>query len=267
MEPSEITVEQRGNVVWMTLNRPQALNALTLGMVDDFIGEWARIDADASVRVVVITGAGRAFCAGLDLKQNDTADRKRHHFSRTLNFPAHWIACLRNLGKPTIAAVNGTAVGGGLGLALGCDIRIASEEARFSAIFANIGMTVQDGVGALLPQAVGLSKALELIYTARIIGAREAERIGLVSEVVPPEDLLDRAAALAEEIAARPPVALAMSKRVVYASLARPFEDHLAYQNLATQLNATYAPHDLVEGGRAFRERRKPEFRGLEGEG
>ncbi len=260
METSELVFEQRGPVALITLDRPQALNALTQGMLDGLEREWARLNEDDSARVVVITGAGRGFCSGIDLKQTDLSSQKRRR--PTLDYSRQWIARLQALSKPTIAAVNGVAAGGGLGLALGCDIRLAAEEARFSAIFANIGMTVLDGVGHTLPQAVGLSKALELIYTADIIGAQEALRIGLVSHVYPGGQLMEKTMELAQRIAAGPPMALALSKHVVYGSIGRSYADHLPYQNLAILTNAAFANQDIAEGGRAFRERRKPQFRG-----
>jgi 2-(1,2-epoxy-1,2-dihydrophenyl)acetyl-CoA isomerase len=258
----ELLFEQRDHVAILTLNRPQALNALTMGMLDGLQREWARLGEDPNVRVVVITGAGRGFCSGIDLRQTDFSGPRQ---MPNIDYSQQWIARLRALGKPVLGAINGVAADGGLGLALGCDIRIASEAARFAAIFANIGMPVLDGVGSLLPQTVGLAKALELIYTAEIIDAREAERIGLVSYVVPADSLMDRTLELAERIAAGPPVALAMSKHVVYNGLGRSYVDSLVYQNLGIALNATFGSHDIAEGGKAFRERRKPEFRGLEG--
>jgi 2-(1,2-epoxy-1,2-dihydrophenyl)acetyl-CoA isomerase len=255
----ELLTEQRGSIYLITLNRPRALNALTMEMLARFNAEWDRLQYDDSVRVVIITGAGRGFCSGIDLGKTDFNDPRSRP---VLDFGQQWVHRIRQLNKPTIAAVNGVAAGGGLGLALGCDIRIAAEEARFSAIFANIGMPALDGVGALLPQVVGVSRALEMIYTAEIIDAREAERIGLVSRVVPGAELLDRTLELAERIAAGPPMALAMSKFNVYQSLNRPFPDTMVYQTLGVLMNRIYAAHDIAEGTRAFRERRKPQFRG-----
>ncbi|MEE9284616.1 MAG: enoyl-CoA hydratase/isomerase family protein [Dehalococcoidia bacterium] len=260
MASDELLFQVSDRIATVTLNRPEALNALTQTMLDEFDRLWDRVDADDEVRAVVVTGAGRGFCSGIDLKQTDMADRKRGRPS--FDYASQWTARIQRVSKPIIAAVNGVAAGGGLGLALACDIRIASDRARFSAIFANIGMPVLDGVGGMLPQAVGLSKALELIFTADIIDAPEAQRIGLVSYTVPHDELMERATELARKIAAGPPMAIAMSKHVVYNALGRGFVDHLVYQNLAILANATYASHDIAEGGRAFRERRKPEFRG-----
>ena len=193
---AELLVEQRGQVAILTLNRPDTLNALTMPMVNALLDRLDECNDDPDVRVVIITGSGRGFCSGFDLKAGNIADAKRKSVFRMLDYANHWIARLRTFAKPTIAAVNGVAAGGGLGLALGCDLRIAADNAKFSAIFANIGMPTQDAAGALLPQVVGIPKALEMIYTAKMVGAEEAERIGLANEVAPADQLIERAVAL-----------------------------------------------------------------------
>ena len=262
MDSHELIVEQKGHVAIITLNRPESLNALTMSMMDALTAACVKMNDDPDVRCVILTGAGRGFCSGLDLRKNAIGDPKRRNAYAMLDFNAHLIARLRGFAKPTIAAVNGVAAGGGLGLALACDLRIAAEEARFTAVFANIGMPVQDAVGAFLPQVVGIPKALEMIYTARQVGGVEAKEIGLANEVVPKAQLMERAMALAEQIAAGPPVALAMSKQVVYRSWAKSLEDQLALQNLGSFLNTAYASHDVSEAMTAFTEKRKPKFKG-----
>jgi 2-(1,2-epoxy-1,2-dihydrophenyl)acetyl-CoA isomerase len=258
----ELKIERRGHVVVITLNRPESLNALTLTMTNGLRDECDRMNDDPDVRAVILTGAGRGFCSGFDIKKNDLADPKRLAAYSVLDFAQHRIARLRAFAKPTIAAVNGIAVGGGLGLALACDIRIASTAAKFSTQFANIGMPVQDAVGAFLPQIVGLPQAMELIYTARMVEAEEALRLGLVTRTAAPEKLMDEAMALAEQIANGPPLAMAMSKQVVYRSIGKSTDEQLAYQNLASYVNAAFAAHDVTEAVTAFREKRKPKFRG-----
>ena len=263
METSEeILVERRGQVLIITLNRPETLNALTQSLVDELIDTLDGCNDDPDVRAVIITGAGRGFCSGFDLKAGNIADAKRKSVYRMLDYANHWIARMRTFAKPTIAAVNGVAAGGGLGLALGCDLRIASDKAKFSAIFANIGMPTQDAAGALLPQVVGIPKALEMIYTAKMVGAEEAERIGLANQVVPAESLLDEAVAIGEKIASLPPVAIAMSKQIVLRGYGKSLDDQLAYQNLGAFLNSGYATEDLQEAVNAFKEKRKPVFKG-----
>lgn len=254
--------ETRDRVATWTLNRPEALNALDSELLDRLGDACREANEDPSVRAVVITGAGRAFCSGGDVKgAGFTSGIASAHESDPAE---HWAALLLGVRKPTIAAVNGIAAGGGLSLVLACDVRIASERARFSAIFARIGMSVLDGAGWLLPRAVGHSKALELLYTAEIIEAAEAARIGIVGSVVPHEQLLERAWELAGRIAANPPVALQLSKRVVYGGLDKTFLEYLHVQWAAQRENVELARHDIEEGARAFREKRAPRFRGLE---
>jgi enoyl-CoA hydratase/carnithine racemase len=262
MAPSTLIRETRERIAVWTLNRPDALNALDAELLAELALACREIDADPGVRALIVTGAGRAFCSGGDVKGANFADGVA---SAALPDPAeHWAAKLLAVRKPTIAAINGIAAGGGLSLALACDIRIASERARFSAIFARIGMSVLDGAGWLLSRAVGHSKALELLYTAEIIDAPEAERIGLVGSVVPHEQLLERSFELARRIAANPPVALQLDKRVVYGSLDKTYLEHLPVQWAAQRENVELARHDVEEGTRAFREKRAPRFRGLE---
>jgi 2-(1,2-epoxy-1,2-dihydrophenyl)acetyl-CoA isomerase len=252
--------EQADHVVIVTLDRPEVLNALDTQLLDELGQVSERVSGDPSVRAVVFTGAGRAFCSGGDLKQSNFAGSGRSAAAQDPN--DHWAARLLAIRKPTIAAVNGVAAGGGLALALACDIRIASEAARFCAIFARIGMSVLDGTAWLLTRAVGHSKALEMLYTTDMVEAQEAARIGLVSRVVAPDELLGEATGLAGRIAASAPVALELSKRVVGASLAKSFLEHLPDQWAAQQDNLRRAEHDIAEGGRAFQEKRPPRFRG-----
>jgi len=262
VQSSDLLVERRGHVVILTMNRPQTLNALTMGMVDSMVNTLGELNDDPETRVVIVTGAGRGFCSGFDLKAGNIADPKRKSVFSMLDYQNHWVARFRSFAKPTIAAVNGVAAGGGLGLALGCDLRVVSDQGKFSAIFANIGMPTQDAAGALLPQVVGISKALEMIYTAKMVDAAEAERCGLATEVVPHDQLMDRALALAERIAALSPIAIAMSKQIVLRGYGKSLDDQLAYQNLGAFLNAGYATEDLKEAVTAFKEKRKPSFKG-----
>lgn len=261
-ESTELLIERRGHVVILTMNRPQTLNALTMTMVDSMVQALDDLNDDPQARVVVITGAGRGFCSGFDLKAGNIADPKRKSVFRMLDYQNHWVARIRSFAKPTIAAVNGVAAGGGLGLALGCDLRVVSDQAKFSAIFANIGMPTQDAAGALLPQVVGIPKALEMIYTAKMVDAAEAERCGLATEVIPHAELIDRAVALGERIASLSPIAIAMSKQIVLRGYGKSLDDQLAYQNLGAFLNASYATEDLKEAVTAFKEKRKPKFQG-----
>ena len=256
--------EKRGRIATITLDRPKTLNALNRQLLTDLAEAGREITDDPEIRAAIVTGAGRGFSSGGDLKESSPGGYSGT--SVVQNPPDQWIARLLAVNKPTIAAVNGIAAGGGLGLALACDIRIASDKARFSAIFSNIGATVRDGVGSLLPKAVGVAKALELLYTAEIIDAQEAERIGLVSYVVEHERLVERATELAERIAAGPPIAIQLTRNVVYSSLHKSYLEHVPDQYHAMIASSVLAPHDIAEGARAFAEKRRPSFRGIEPE-
>ena len=261
----DLTFELKGTVAIMTMNRPQVLNALSPEMFVSLERAYQEINRNHDIRVAILTGAGRGFCSGIDLKTVNVGERARQEIN--LDPTDYWIAKLLAVTKPTIAAVNGVAVGGGMALTLACDIRIASDQARFSTRFAAIGAPALDGTGSLLPRAVGLSRALELIYTADMVDAERAERVGLVSSVVPHEQLLERSMELAERIAAGPPLAHQLSKYIVYNSLHRSFPDHMPFQQYSNLANATLAGHDLEEGALSFRERREPRFRGLSSAG
>ena len=261
-EENDILVEKRGNVAIVTLNRPDRLNAVTGAMMGRFTGVFEELNDDGNVRAVIVTGAGRGFCAGLDLKSENPKGGKFLSAYRVLNFDDHPIARIRRYSKPIIAAVNGVAVGAGLGIACACDIRIASKSAKFGAVFAKVGLSPQDAVGALLPDAVGLSKALEMIFTARMVLSDEALACGLVSQVTGDEGLLDRAMEIANDIAEKPPVALAMAKQVVYRGMGKSMDERMALQNLGSFLNNAYAPNDITEALAAFAEKRTPKFKG-----
>ncbi|HKY80809.1 MAG TPA: enoyl-CoA hydratase/isomerase family protein [Sphingobium sp.] len=260
---NRILVEKRGHVATLTFNRPEVLNAFSAGM-GKLMADWLQeLNDDPDVRVLIFTGAGKGFCSGKDLKSaNDLSRPAPRSPYRMLNFNEHNIASIRSFAKPTIAAVNGVAVGAGLGVSVACDLRIASPTARFSAIFAKRGIPAQDAVGAFLPQIVGLPKALELLYTARMVEADEALAMGLVNEIVSAEHLLDRAMEIAETIAQGPPLALAMIKQVVYRGLGRSADDQLALQALGTYINLANAADDVREASAAFREKRPPRFKG-----
>ena len=207
------------------LNRPAKLNALSDGMVDEFGRVLERISSDPKLRVLIVTGAGRGFCAGFDLSLADAPPGEDQlgetaaWMTRQEAFAA-MVTRLRALRQPVIAAVNGPAMGAGLGLALAADIRIASSSAQFSVAFTRVGMSGCDvGVSWLLPRCVGMSRAFELMLTARTFDATEAERIGLVSEMVEDDNLLPRATELAESIVANSAFGVWMTKRGAWANL------------------------------------------------
>ena len=232
-EYREINFEQKGNIAVLTLNRPDIRNAFThQEMIDEIVDACQRVQDAESVSVLVVTGAGAAFSAGGNVKDmykkegmfsgdpNDVRQNYRKGIQRvTLAF--------QRLDVPAIAAVNGPAMGAGCDLTCMCDIRIASDKARFGETFVSVGLIPGDGGAFLLPRIVGFSKALELAFTCRVIDAAEALRIGLVSEVTPPEMLMERAMEVAAEIAQHPPRTLRLAKRLFYLSQGRSLEETL----------------------------------------
>ncbi len=261
MSNPSVLNERVGDVGVVTLNRPEKLNAIDRSMIDG-IEEAIRSCREDGVRALLITGAGRGFCAGADL----TAPKGQGHTPGTetlgkkgmpLGFPS---LLIQRFPRPTVAAVNGAAVGAGLGLALACDIRIAAESAKFSAIFAKRALSPDYGCTQLLPLAVGMSRAMELMYTGDIIDAAEAERIGLVSRVSPDDELAERAMDLAQRLARGPSVAHALTKKLAYSAHTRALEDQLWMEGQASA--AAGATEDRAEGVRAFLERREPAFEG-----
>lgn len=254
--------ETRGAVALLTLNRPGKLNALSNELLDAIVGALDRVELDAAVRAVVVTGAGRAFSAGADI-----AAFRRHmqagpaeavaHFMR----PGHRMTRrVEGFPKPVIAAVNGLAYGGGCELVESAHIALAAEGATFSKAEVNIGIIPTFGGTQRLPRNVGRKAALELILSGRVFDAAEAARLGLVNRVVPAADLLDAALALASDLAAKPPLTLAAALFAVHRGMDASIDDGLAIEEAAF---ARIVPtHDAQEGVAAFVEKRPPAFLG-----
>jgi 2-(1,2-epoxy-1,2-dihydrophenyl)acetyl-CoA isomerase len=246
-------------VATVTFNRPDVLNATNDAFYQAFQTLIREMAADDAVRAIVLTGAGRGFCAGADVKaMNPDAGplvrRRRHRW-----ILADVLRPLATLEKPVIAAVNGPAVGAGFNLALACDILIASEAAVFSQIFARLGLVPDLGGLYLLTRVVGLNKAKELCFTAKKISAQEALSLGIANHVVPADRLMDEARKLAAEIAAGPPTALAQMKMLLNMSSTSTLDQMLEYESYAQTLS--YVTPEHREGVAAFRERRAPDFR------
>jgi 2-(1,2-epoxy-1,2-dihydrophenyl)acetyl-CoA isomerase len=257
-----VTLEKEQGVAVITLNRPDRLNALGTRILNDLTAAIDEVSGDDEVRVVVFTGSGRGFCAGADLVEpSPFAAEERWLRVKPMARYGNLMLRLRNLEKPTIAAVNGIAAGGGFSLAMACDIRIASEDARFSSIFVRRALVVDMGLSYLLPRAVGTSKALELMYTGDIIDAQEAKEIGLVSKVVPHDDLPGVTKELATRIANGPPIAIELTKKAVYAAQeTNNFASALSYESWAQEVCT--ASEDAQEGVRSFLEKREPVYKG-----
>jgi enoyl-CoA hydratase len=258
-----ITLEHpREGVALVTLNRPARLNALTFSTFDELYDLCGQLESDESTRVIVLTGAGRGFCAGLDL--DDAGKLPQMTTPENAAGQEHWggiVSALRRLPQPIIAAINGPAAGGGLSLALAADIRVASSAARFNAAFVRIGLSAGDlGASWALPRVIGLGRAAELMLTGRFVEAEEAEAIGLVNRVVPPERLLPTAFELADQIAAHSPYGVRLSKRVLQANVDAPSLDAALELENRGQVLATRTD-DMREALEAFRAKRQPRFR------
>jgi enoyl-CoA hydratase/carnithine racemase len=252
--------EQRGPVAWITLNRPGERNAVNPRMVDELHYVLTAVQADASVHVVVLTGAGAAFCAGADLKavlaglDAETGDSE--FASRTQAM----LRRLRHLPKPVIAAVNGLAIAGGLELAMCCDLVIAAASARIGDGHANFGVFPGGGGAAVLPRKVGLNRAKQLLFTGDLFDAAQLEAWGLVNEVVPDAELPGRVEALAARIAAKSSLLLRRMKDVADHSLDQSLEAALSHEMLECRQHLR--SEDFREGLTAFCEKRAPVFRG-----
>jgi enoyl-CoA hydratase/carnithine racemase len=224
-EHTDLLVDRpREGILRVSLNRPTRLNALTFDMFDAFQRLCADAEADPEVRVILLTGNGNGFCAGLDLDLAATLpDMPTSDMLAGQTRWANGVTAFHRCSKPVIAAINGAAAGAGLGLALAADIRIASERARFTAAFVRIGLSGADvGVSWLLPRIVGLGAAAEMLLTARTLDATEAHRLGLVNSVVIHDNLLDAALTMASEIAAHAPFGLRMTKQILHTNVDAP---------------------------------------------
>ena len=250
----------------ITLNRPDKMNAVNIKLADELPLAIEEASRDDAVRVIVITGAGRGFCAGIELSfENIQASRERKNSSRhaaldDLNWVGRWALTLTGCDKPVIAAINGPAIGAGCGLTLAADIRLMSEAAVVSTGYMRIGLCPDAGVSYFLPRLVGLARATELIMSARNVKAEEAERIGLVGLTLPAENFAEQVAEYAKQIASGPPIGLTMAKRLLVNSL-----DTDLLTQLRRELSSIYhclTTEDAAEAMRAFAEKRRPVFKG-----
>ncbi|WP_297618671.1 enoyl-CoA hydratase/isomerase family protein [Nocardia sp.] len=262
-------VDADNGVLWLTLNRPKAGNAITAGQREELIAWMAEATADPDIRAVVLTGAGdRHFCTGADLaagngdsSADNGSERTPGSIARAISGGAQrLISAVLDCEKPVIAAVNGTAAGIGCHLAFACDLVIAAESAKFVEVFVRRGLVVDGGGAYLLTRLVGPQMAKKLIYFGDDVPVAEAHRIGLVSEVVPAEKLTDVASEWATRLASGPTIALALGKQLINRALDVDRATAFAEEAWAAEINMTSA--DGQEGLRAFVERRSPVFRG-----
>ena len=260
--PDHIDITHDNGITTITLNRPEKLNALAGHMRRDLAEALEAAGSERGVHVVVITGAGRAFCAGGDVAaMAELIERQdAEEFSRLLGSARRVITAIRQMTKPVIAAVNGPAFGAGCNLALACDLRIASTDASFSQSFAKVGLHPDWGGTYFLPRLVTPNKACEMFFLGETIDAAEAARLGIINQVVAPEELESATMQLAERLRAAPPIALAAAKHAVYMSQAAELEEMLRYETEA-QLRC-FDSDDAHEGVQAFLEKREPRFTG-----
>ncbi|NNU84565.1 enoyl-CoA hydratase [Geobacillus sp. BMUD] len=258
METSHLLVERSGAVVWLTLNRPERLNAFSPEMIAGLTREIERAAADEAVRAIVLSGAGRAFSAGGDVKTmgQSSASKAYEHIGR-LN---RLIVTMKSCEKPIIAVVHGVAAGAGFNLALACDLILAAEDSQFILSFANVGLVSDGGGSYWLPRLVGPHLAKQFFFTAEPIPACRLYELGVISDVVPAETLREAAKALAVKLASGPTKAIGKQKRLIEHALNATLEDILEMERLIQGVMVETDDHR--EGVAAFQEKRKPVFRG-----
>ncbi len=260
-DDGQLIIEERDRIAFVTFNRPEKLNAWTFEMSNELRDYLSGLnEGEYRIRCVVLTGTGRAFCSGADVGNLAARQGGERPPWRPPHPEAHITEALRRCNAPVIAAINGYALGMGLGIAMSCDIRIAADDARFQVAQMKRGLTADTALAHSLPAAIGAERAMELMFTARMIEAEEAERIGLVLKVVPADNLLEEAEALAREIAKNGPLGVAAAKRTVYLRDDDAFQR--AHDFLGLTMDRLFLTEDAREGISSFAERREPEFPG-----
>jgi enoyl-CoA hydratase/carnithine racemase len=258
-----ILLEKKEGVGVLTLNRPERMNAFDEKMEAEFVQVIQEVSQDDEIRVLVVTGAGKAFCAGADVGRMSSGERKpkgAEEIRRGFRNIQGIILGLHRLEKPTIAMVNGVAVGGGFDLACACDLRTGSENARFMVAFTRIGLFPGWGGTWLYPRIIGIPKAAEMLFTGDFLEAKDAERFGLLNNLVPAAELEKETMNLARRIANGPPIAIRLAKMQLYKGLEMDLET--AMQVAAACETITLTSEDHKEGVAAFREKRPPRYKG-----
>lgn len=260
MSYETISISKQEGIATIILNRPDKLNAICPELVTDLINAIDEIGRDDEVRSVLLTGAGRAFCAGGDVASLLSSTDNPIELMENSRQGAQIITGMRTMPKPWVAAVNGPAIGAGCNLALGCDIIIAARNASFSQAFVNLGLHPDTGGVYLLTRLVGTARACELIFTGKMIGADDAEKIGLINQVVPEDQLENTARKMALHLATGPSKAIGMAKTTIYQGMTMDMASVLEAEVRAASLSI--ATEDAKEGIKAILEKRKPEFKG-----
>lgn len=259
----ELIIEQRDHVVLMTLNRPERLNAISGDMLGELSAKMVEANKDPDTRCIVLTGAGRGFCSGLDLIQtgNNMEERKGQNRPRQLfDLRDAPINVMWSIDTPIICAINGAAAGYGMDITLLCDMRIASDNAKLAAVTAKRNVVPESGGTWLLPRLIGWGKAAELYYRARTLNAQESLEMGLVNAVVPHDQLMDTALQWAQEVAENAPLAVQTTKRMMRMGMEESYDTSV--DHLMVHLAGMFQTEDFEEGVRSFLEKRKPEFTG-----
>src|SRR5687767_14112985 len=256
MNFENVIVEKDGTIGVVTLNRPQALNALSYALVKDLSLAMQELDRDKEVRVIIVTGGEKVFAAGADIKE--MADRGP--FDERIHERLGYRDQINKITKPVIAAVSGFALGGGCELAMSCDIIVASETARFGQPEVNLAIIPGSGGTQRLTHLIGKHRAMELVLTGEIIGAVEAQRLGLVNRVMPVELMLEEAKNIAKKIADKPVLAIKAAKEAVLKAANTPLDEGLDFERKSFYM--LLASEDRKEGMKAFLEKRKPQYKG-----
>ncbi len=261
MSEKHVLYELKSHIALITLNRPEVKNAFSPEMIRLWREYLEEAKADDNVRVVVVTGNGDTFCSGGDIRDMADGKLKSWDMKRFLWDGVHRIVfALEDLDKPVIAAINGAAMGAGMDMAIMCDLRVCSDNARLAESYIMMGLIPGDGGAYFLPRLTGVSRALELLFTGDVLTPEDAMKMGIVNRVVPHEDLMKETMKLAEKIAGKPPIAVRMMKRAVYQGLTSTLKSHLDY--ISSQISLLSETEDHVEAATSFLEKRNPVFKG-----
>ncbi len=261
MGKPHVLYETEEHIAVITLNRPEAKNAFSREMLTLWPQFLEEAKADDNVRVIILTGKGDTFCSGGDIREMAEGKLRSWDMKRFLWEGVHRIVLtLEDLDKPIIAAVNGAAMGAGLDMALMCDLRVCSDQAKLAESYILLGVVPGDGGAYFLPRLVGIAKGMELLLTGDVLSAQEALAIGLVNRVVPQDELMKETMSLAGKISSKPPLAIRMMKRAVYQAQTSSLRSHLDY--ISSQVALLSETQDHQEAARAFLEKRKPKFVG-----